>query len=245
MTLYIIFTLIGAAVLLFSLFGGDHHLEISSDAHDLQMDEHGSDNDSPKVLSLRTIASFLLAFGVAGIICLYLGKGIGAQMFWGFLSGFLTVALVYSIMKLFYSQQGYSTFNLTELIGANCVVTVGTTSSGIASVRVLTPDGAREYTCREISGEKLERNDVVIIKSIQDNTVFVSKVKITFINSTIGVVTANINPREIHTPKTEASKKAAYKVPSTKKTVAINGEMLPKKSPTSKKSSPKLSDFPK
>ena len=238
MVLYFIFAILGTFILLFSLFGGgDHHIEFAHDAHDVHGDS-GGDNDSPKVLSLRTIASFLLAFGIAGIVCVSFDKGLMAQLIWGFSSGLFTVGLVYLIMKLFYSQQGYSTFNISELIGADCVVTVGTTSSGIASVRVLTPDGAREYTCREIAGEKLERNDVVTIKSIKDNTIFASKVKISFV--TQSSLNKTFSPREIHTKKTEVSKKIA----------TINGEMLPKKPKVkkpsaSKKFGPKLSDLPK
>lgn len=250
MTIYLIFAILGAFVLLISVFGGDHHLELATDAHDIHdlNTESSTDNDSPKVLSLRTLASFLLAFGVAGIICVYLGKDVWAQIIWGFIAGFLMVGLVYGIMRVFYSQQGFSTFDVTSLIGSNCSVIIGSTLSGIASARVLTPDGAKEYTCKEINNNKLERNDVVTIKAVQDSTLMVSKIVID-LNELSPAEAALIKEgafdkftppvtkpepvveREIHTEKTEAIKKKAV---AKKKTVAINGEMLPKKPATKK-----------
>jgi len=264
MTIYLIFAIIGAFVLLISVFGGDHHLELATDAHDIHDGDSSTDNDSPKVLSLRTLASFLLAFGVAGIICVYLDKSVGAQITWGFIAGFLMVGLVYGIMRVFYSQQGYSTFDVTALIGSNCSVIIGSTLSGIASVRVLTPDGAKEYTCKEINNNKLERNDVVTIKAVQDSTLIVSKIVIDL--SVLSPAEAALikegafdkfSPpvtkpepvvsfveREIHTEKTEAiKKKAATKKPAAKKPAAKKPSA--KKPTAAKKFGPKLDDLPK
>jgi len=267
MTIYLIFAIIGAFVLLISVFGGDHHLELASDAHDIH-DVSGDDasNDTPKILSLRTMASFLLAFGVAGIVCVHLEKSLNVQLLSGFIAGIVTVAIVYGIMRIFYSQQGFSSFNISSLIGSNCTVITGTAASGQAMIRVQTPDGAKEYMCKEFLGAKLERNDTVTIKGIQDSIVLVGKVTL---YDALNNMTVNAPmPKEFFTPTKEEENKIKeaqlepvvvapeVELPKraikTKKTVAAATKKAAtpkkpaaKKSTAAKKFGPKFDDLPK
>ena len=178
--MYIIFAIIGVVLLGISIMGGDADGDLDLDVGDSDFDISDAEVsvDSPSVFSIRTLATFLLAFGLAGIVCIQGDKGIGLQLIWGFASGLFISALYFLVMKLMYSMQGSSMTDAKSFIGREAVVSIPTTESGVGQVRVMTGNGNFEYTCREKDGKKLEQNEVVNVLSSGSGTLVVEKIVI-------------------------------------------------------------------
>jgi len=175
--LYIILTAVGGLFLILSLFGGDVDgvdLDVGDTDFDISDAEAGV--DSPSIVSIRTIATFFLAFGITGIIVISQGGGTWTQLGWGFGAGLVVTALYFLVMKFMYSMQGSSMSSVSDLIGSIGVITIPTTDTGIGQVRVATTVGQTEYTCQKKDGKKLRQNDqVVIIGSLGAGTLTVEK----------------------------------------------------------------------
>jgi membrane protein implicated in regulation of membrane protease activity len=171
------FAFVGVVFLLLSMFGGDADAGVELDVGDPDFDisDAESDSGSTSLFSIRTLATFLLAFGIAGIVCIYNDKSVAAQLIWGFASGAFVGFLYYLVMRFMYSMQGSSMITANNLIGKDAVVTIPTTETGIGQVRVMTNSGNYEYTCREKDGKKLKQNETVKVLSSVAGTLTVEK----------------------------------------------------------------------
>lgn len=157
----------GGIFLLISIFGGDIDSDIDIDLGDADFDISNveTETESVSVFSMRTLATFLLGAGIAGWTAFNSGAAIGWQIFWGFFAGIFIAFLYYLVMKGLYALQGSSTPSAVELIGKEGVVTIPTTSTGVAQIRLATKNGNVEYTCKEINGKTLKQNDTVKVTS--------------------------------------------------------------------------------
>jgi len=167
--LYIVLAAVGTVLLLISLFGMDAEMDVDLDVGnpDFDISDVESGETSVSLFSLRTLATFILAFGIAGWSVL---RGDGAvvwQIFAGFGAGLVVSFLYYSVMKFLYSMQGNSMTTAASLIGKAGTITIPTTSTGVAQVRVETLSGLSEFTCKEKTGKKLHKNDTVKITSVE------------------------------------------------------------------------------
>jgi len=166
--LYIMMGAVGVFFLALSIFGGDADgvdLDIDGD-FDISDVEAGV--DSPSVFSMKFIATFLLAFGIAGVVVSYNGGGVGAQLGWGAGIGLAVSALYFFIMKFMYSMQGSSIVDAESLIGKTAIVSIPTTSSGKGQIRISTNTGSTEYSCIEQNSKKLKQNQTVKVVSVVD-----------------------------------------------------------------------------
>jgi membrane protein implicated in regulation of membrane protease activity len=174
---YLAFLIIGVIGLLSSLIFGDFgHGDLDHDfgGADGGTDLH-SDTDSPKILSLRVIFAFLLAFSIGGG-ALYLGeKSLGLQLITGFAAGIATAVAVYYLMKFLYSFQGVSNIDSKDFLLKEAVVSVGTTSTGMCQVEVDSTGGDRLFMAKEANGEILTKNDIVKITDRKGSTLIVVK----------------------------------------------------------------------
>lgn len=165
--IYLAMLITGGIFLLISIFGGDVDSDINIDIGDPDFDISNveTEAESVSVFSMRTLATFLLGAGVAGWTAFGSGAGIGMQIFWAFFAGIVIAFLYFLVMKGLYSLQGSSTPSAAELIGKEGVITIPTTSTGVAQVRLATKNGNVEYICKEINGKKLAQNDIVKVTS--------------------------------------------------------------------------------
>lgn len=175
--LYIIFAAVGAIYLGFSLLtGSDAEVDLDVGDADFDISDAESATDSPSLFSLRTVATFLLGFGVAGIVTTFNDKTMTVQLLSGFGTGFGISLLYFLVMKGMYSMQGDSGTSTQSLIGKIAYITTPTTSSGISQVKVDLNGSTHEYTARSADGEKFKMNDKVKIISAGAGTVTVEKV---------------------------------------------------------------------
>ena len=163
---YIGMFVVGAIFLLISIFGGDTD-GIDLDVGDVDFDiaDAESPTDSVSLFSIRTLATFLVGAALGGWTAFRNGSEIGGQIFWAFFIGLIIAGLYYLVFRGMYAMQGSSTPSAAELIGKEGNITIPTTSTGIAQVRVATKNGLVEYQCKEINGKKLKQNDTVRVTS--------------------------------------------------------------------------------
>ena len=160
---------VGAIFLVLSIFGGD-----TDGIGDLDGDFDISDTDvsvdSPSVFSIKFLATFFLAFGIADVVVFYNGDGsnVWTQILWGVVSGGIVTVLYFFAMKFMYSQQGSSMSTAQSLIGKIAIVSIPTTDLGKGQVRIPTNTGNTEYSCVELSGKKLKQNQTVEVVSVVD-----------------------------------------------------------------------------
>jgi len=176
---YLAFLIIGTIGLLSSLIFGDFdHGDLDhdfgsgglSDGHDLH-----SDTDSPKILSLRVIFAFLLAFAIGGGSLWLTHKGLGAQVIVGLISGVAAAAITFYLMKFLYSFQGVSNIDSKDFLLQDAVVTIGTANNGMCQVEVDSTGGDRLFMAKEANGEILKKNDIVKVTDRKGTTLIVVK----------------------------------------------------------------------
>lgn len=177
--MYLVFVLIGVVFLGISLISGGADLDLNLEVGDPDFDISDAEvvTDSPSVFSMRTISTFLLAFGIAGIVTVYNGGGLGAQISAGFIAGFTTAAFYFFVMKGMYSMQGSSNVDSSNMVGSIGTVTTPTTDTGICQVRVNSHVGAHEYTCREVNNKKLKQNQSVKVIQAFGGTLTVESIE--------------------------------------------------------------------
>ena len=170
--IYFVFLLVGVVGLLSSLiFGGD---ELDGDLAD-GMDAGDVADGSPKVFSLRVIFAFLLAFGIGGGAMFYSDYSIAAQIIVGFLAGVATGAFTWWMFKVLYKMQGASNVNSDDFIGMNGSISIGTSQSGKAKVRINSTSGPIEFMCKEANDKKLKNGDSVAISGKIGTLLIVTK----------------------------------------------------------------------
>jgi len=176
--LYIIMAGVGAIFLIISIFGGDTDgvdLDVGDAEFDISDAEAGT--DSVSLFSIRTMATFLLGFGVAGWLAMRGEHGIVGQIIAGFVTGLVITFLYFLVMKFMYSMQGSSIVSSATMIGKIGIINIPTTSTGIAQMKITTASGFHEYSCKEKDNTKLKQNDSVkIVSDLGGGTLLVEKV---------------------------------------------------------------------
>jgi len=177
--LYIILAAVGVIFLGISIFtGGEADIDLDVGDVDFDVSDAEVGNDSVSLFSIRTLATFLLAFGLAGWSTFRGGAGITVQILSGFGAGLVVSFLYYLVMKGMYAMQGGSAISAIDLIGKTGTISIPTTDSGKGQVRIATNTGSTEYNCIEKSNKKLKLNELVNIAGVIDaGTLLVEKVK--------------------------------------------------------------------
>jgi len=171
---YIVMAGVGLLFLSITIFSGDFELEhdgIEIGHGDADSTASHGEIDSPSIFSLRTFATFLLVFGLTGIICIHNEIGIGGQLISGFISGIIIAFLYFVVMKFMYSMQGDSSVSSFDIIGKQGIVTTPSTSTGLAQIKV----GNTEYLVRETNNKPLTHNEFVKIVKAEGGSLIVEK----------------------------------------------------------------------
>jgi len=162
--LYIVLAAVGMLFLMISIFtGGEADLDLNVGDADFDVSDAESGSDSVAIFSIRTLSTFLLGFGIAGWTVMRGDGGVFAQLLAGFGAGLAISFLYFLVMKGMYAMQGSSMATTKDLIGKQGTITIPTTKTGIAQVRLATVSGNSEYTCKEVKGRKLKQNDTVTV----------------------------------------------------------------------------------
>lgn len=173
--MYAVMTGIGAVILVLSLIGLDTEVELDIGEANFDISDAEVGVDSPGYFSMKTMASFLVAFGIAAYITISKGGGIPLQILAGFGSGLMVSGLYFLVMKGMYAMQGDSSVSVETLIGKEAIVTTPTVGSGILQVRFMAGVVNEEYTAREVNNVKLIQNEKVKVLSVSGGILTVEK----------------------------------------------------------------------
>ena len=171
--LYLVFLIIGLVFLGMAIFGADAghdgieigHIEVSHDG----ISPHA---DSPQIFSVRSVAAFLLGFGMTGLVCVWLGKSVMSQLIFGGLSGVVIGGLSVGIMYLMYTQQAGTPIDSSAFIGKTGMITTYSGAQGIAEVCV----DNKHFTCKEKNGGELRIYQQVKVESANTGVLIVEKI---------------------------------------------------------------------
>lgn len=170
---------IGAVFLILSLIGLDGEVDIEIGEADFDISDAEVGVDSPGYFSMKTMATFLVCFGVAAYVTTFKGMGIPMQLVNGFLAGLVVSFLYFLVMKGMYAMQGDSSVSGATMLGKTAIVTTPTVGSGIAQVKFTSGGLNEEYTAREMNNVKLKINETVKVVSSNGGVLMVVKQKIT------------------------------------------------------------------
>lgn len=176
--LYLGFLAIGVLGLLMSLILGEFSHDGVEFHHDIGGMEHGGDSghtDGPKIVSVRSIFGFLLAYAIGGGSMYLSHKSLGSQALVGVLAGVGTAILIFYFMKFLYSFQGNSNVDSNDFIGKSAVVTIGTTKIGLVQVKLDSQGGDVLFMAQEANSKILSRYETVKVTGKIGNTLLVSK----------------------------------------------------------------------
>lgn len=174
--LYLVLFIVGLVFLALSLFGADSSIEFAHEGGlDLNGDgvidgHHGA--DSPKIFSVRALAAFFLGFGMTGLACEWAGLGIGAQLGFSLLSGFVVAALAWGIMYVMFKQQAGVPTDSNMFIGKTGIITIATGNHGIGEVRI----DNKYFSCAAKNGGALKLNQQVKVETSSTGLLIVEKI---------------------------------------------------------------------
>jgi membrane protein implicated in regulation of membrane protease activity len=163
------FLVLMGMLVLGDLFGGDHEV-----THEVGVAHGEADFGGPSLFSVRTMAAFLTAFGVGGIVGRYYGLSHPAASGVGVAAGAVMAGIVYQFARLLYSQQASSELHMTSLVGRTAEVSIAIPAGGIGQVSLSVGGERSEHIARAAAGGALPRGAEVVITGLRGDSVVVA-----------------------------------------------------------------------
>lgn len=151
---------------------GDHDVpvhEASIDHGDL--DAHGG----PSPLGIRIIASFLMFFGVGGMIGQYAAWDHPASSALGVALGMLGATVVYRFATLLHSQEASSDLLVGSLVSRRAHVTIAIPESGVGEVSLTVGAEQTAQLARSVDGAPIPSGGEVVIKAVRGSQLVVER----------------------------------------------------------------------
>ena len=149
---------------------GDHDVpvhEASLDHGDL--DGHGG----PSPFGIRIIASFLMFFGVGGMIGQYAAWEHPASSGLGIALGLVGATLVYRFATLLHSQEASSELLVGTLVSRHAQVTIAIPENGVGEVSLMVGAEQTAQLARSADGAPIPSGGEVVIKAVRGSQVVV------------------------------------------------------------------------
>lgn len=151
---------------------GDHDVplhEASFDHGDL--DAHGG----PSPFGIRIIASFVMFFGVGGMIGQYLGWPHPSSSGLGIGIGLMGATLVYRFAWLLHSQEATSELVIGKLVSRRAQVTIPIPQNGVGEVSLMVGAEQTAQLARSSDGAPIPSGREVVIKGVAGSQLIVEK----------------------------------------------------------------------
>jgi membrane protein implicated in regulation of membrane protease activity len=153
---------------------GDHDVplhEASFDHGDL--DAHGG----PSPFGIRIIASFIMFFGVGGMIGQHLAWPHPASSSLGIGLGLIGATLVYRFAWLLHSQEATSELVIGQLVSRRAQVTIAIPQNGVGEVSLMVGAEQTAQLARSADGAPIPSGGEVVIKGIAGSQLIVQQKK--------------------------------------------------------------------
>lgn len=170
MTFFIICLVVGAMLLLVSLFGGGEH-DFDSGDIDVGGDfDSGDITDGVSLFSYRTIVIFLTTFGASGTIATHLEYPFMTALLIGVGAGILIGLFAWWLMSQAFKQQASSMVTSQDLIGKIALVNIPITLHSLGEVSLEVRGQRKAYQAKSWDGNPIKLNSSV--KILEDRGVF-------------------------------------------------------------------------
>lgn len=161
-----------------ALIGLDADLDGGGTSASMGDELHTDPGDSFKVLSLQSLAAFLMGFGWAGLGGLRgSGWGTGASILAGLVGGIAMVWLLGWLLRMVYDLQASGNIPMAHVVGkeGEVYLTVPAHGAGVGRVRVVVDGRQRIYPAAS-ADEAVERGARVVVERVsEDRTVVVRR----------------------------------------------------------------------
>lgn len=173
---YIVSMIVGGALVVMSAITGHGHHEASFD-HGGDADHGGGDHDTwIPFLSLRFWMYGLTAFGLSGILLLFLAKqSVAASVPWSIGTGLICGLIVSYITRLAMKSEADSSAKTQDMLGKSANVLVPIRPGLPGKVRFSVKGEWIELLALPQENESIEANEEVIILNIERDRAYVMK----------------------------------------------------------------------
>ncbi len=145
---------------------------------DLDVDAEHTDSDVGfKLLSMHSLTSFLMMFGLVGL-ALYRQSGVGFifSIFGATLAGLFSVWIISRLFALFSGMQSSGTLKTAESVGSTGTVYMTIPEGGTGRVTINFKNRLREFDASAVGGASLETGAVVKVVQVNGNILVVERV---------------------------------------------------------------------
>lgn len=175
MTIFVVCALVGGILILVSLLGADHSLDLHADAHFEA--GHGIDHDGDSsilghlpFLSMRFWAYGLAAFGLAGYLLAVLGRLPSATALpIAIIAGLIVGSAVVYTLRAVSRSMGSTGASINELLGAEGKVTVAIRGETPGRIRCSLKGEIIDLLAVTEPGQTLDIGTAVIITTIEND----------------------------------------------------------------------------
>lgn len=175
--MYLTFAIIGGILLVITIFTGGEELDLDVGDPDFDIASAEVGSEAPSVVSLKTISTFLLAFGLGAMVAIHTDKSIVVQLLAGFSSGIVTGFLYYLVMRLMYGQQGSSMIQ-ESIIGKVGMIEIPSSSpGGLSQMKINVQGSSQEYMCKSNEDLMLKKGSLVEVLDVIGNVYLVKEKK--------------------------------------------------------------------
>ena len=176
MLIYAAIGAFGLLVLLVMLFvgdlaGGDHEIGHAGD-HDWDL------AGGPSFFSARIMASFVVAFGVGGVVARYYQLSHPAASGIGVAAGIVMAGVVYQFARILYSQQASSEIRMGSLVGHTAEVTIGIPQDGVGQVTLAAGGERSTHIARSADGAAIPPGVEVTVAALRGDSLVVQRARI-------------------------------------------------------------------
>lgn len=160
--------------------------DLGDDAVDLSVEEgidHAETTSVFKFLSIQTVTSFAMGFGLGGLMALHtLGLGIVPASLVAIAIGFAFAWFIVWLLKMMYAMESSGNVSIKDAIGAEGTTTStipakdAPTGNGVGRVRITVGDRQRAYAARSEGDAITMGARIRVVHVNSDNTVTVSRI---------------------------------------------------------------------
>ncbi|MFH1777162.1 MAG: hypothetical protein ABH952_06375 [Candidatus Omnitrophota bacterium] len=163
-----------SAVFLFliAIGGGDTEVGVDADVDVGGFDGNVPESAGPGMLNLKLILSFILGFGAAGYMAVFLSWSI-YHVIAGLIGGIVIWFMVYKVLSWLYKQQATSHVRGISFVGAEGTITVPIPKGGAGEIQARNPNTQSCMFFRAVAidqSKEFARGDIVKIKSVDNGT---------------------------------------------------------------------------
>ncbi len=148
-----------------ALFGHDHDITHDVGHIDHSGADHGGNEPTVSIFSLKVIGTFIMGFGGGGVLGRYEGAGMLPSSLVGLGIGLAMGLAMYATMRILYGQQSTSLVQTSTLVGKSGTVVTAIDANAAGEVAVRIGSEAPIYLARASGSKSFAKGALVSVIS--------------------------------------------------------------------------------